>query len=87
VTPVDSATFCQHPFQSIAIRCKMGLDKLISLLAVACRVCMLSPRGCQEWCLTVSATPCPYPLYRIKYLAKRGDFIQKSLVRAWVKNE
>jgi len=33
-------TIRRHLFLRVAVRCRFGLDKLISLLAVACRFCV-----------------------------------------------
>jgi hypothetical protein len=44
------ATIRCHPFLSVAICCRIGIDKLDSLLTVACCFCVLRPEWCQKWC-------------------------------------
>ena len=48
------ATFCatirRLLFPVVAVRCRIGLSKPISLLAVACCFCVLRSEWCQRWC-------------------------------------
>jgi hypothetical protein len=44
------ATILCHRFLGVAVHCRIGLSKLISLLAVACCFRALRPEWCQKWC-------------------------------------
>ena len=44
-------------FPGVAVRCRIGVSKQISLLAVANRFCVLRSEWCQQWCQMASATP------------------------------
>ena len=52
----SGATIRRHTLPRVAERCKTGLSKPISLLAVAHRCCGLRSGWCQQWCQTVSPT-------------------------------
>jgi hypothetical protein len=51
----SGATIRRHRLPEVAMRCKFALDKLIRLLAVAHRCCLLRSEWCQRWCQTVKA--------------------------------
>jgi hypothetical protein len=53
------ATIRRYLFVGVAYRCRIGIDKLISLLRVAHGFCVLRPEWCREWCQMASATPYP----------------------------
>jgi len=44
------ATIRRHLFLGVAVSCRIGLDKLISLLTVAHHCSVLRAEWCQEWC-------------------------------------
>jgi hypothetical protein len=48
----SGATIRQPPFPGVAVCCRIGLDKPISLLKVACGFCVLRSGWCQRWCQT-----------------------------------
>jgi hypothetical protein len=44
------ATIRRHLFLGVVVGCRIGLDKLISLLTVAHHCSVLRAEWCQEWC-------------------------------------
>jgi hypothetical protein len=49
------ATIRRPLFLGVAHRCRIGLDKPISLLVVARGFCVFRAEWCQKWCQSVSA--------------------------------
>jgi hypothetical protein len=74
-TASSGATIRRHRLPRVAMRCKTGLSKPISLLAVACCFCALRPGWCQQWCQTVSLTTVLGPPFRAEYFVGRGDLV------------
>jgi hypothetical protein len=48
------ATIRRHRLPQVAVRCRIGLDKLIALHAIAHRFCVLRAEWCQQWCQTTT---------------------------------
>jgi hypothetical protein len=46
----SGATIRRLLFPGVAVCCRIGLDKLISLLVVARCFCVLCAQWCQKWC-------------------------------------
>jgi hypothetical protein len=44
------ATIRRHLFPGVAVRCRIGVSKPFSLLAVAPSFCVLRAEWCQRWC-------------------------------------
>jgi hypothetical protein len=49
------ATIRRTLLLGVAVRCRIGLDKPISLLMVAHCFCVLRAEWCQKWCQTILA--------------------------------
>jgi hypothetical protein len=52
----SGATIRRHLFLGVAVRCRIGLDKAISVLVVARSFRVLRSEWCQKWCQTVSTS-------------------------------